>query len=124
MKYVKLADLDVSTELKDALFDYENTMIASYNRFTTRFNERTKGETRSRYANGIRYTKGPKYLRVINHEEDGQTMVHSFINLKNPKFEFGDVLMSKGWKAPATNHARGNIFKNYRISWTGADYLI
>jgi len=123
MKYVKLADLNVSTEMKDALFDYENTMIASYNRFTTTFNERTKGETRSRYANSIRYTKGPKYLRVINYSDEGQTTVHSFINLKNSNFEFGDVLMSKGWKSPALNKARGNIFNNYRISWTGADYL-
>jgi hypothetical protein len=123
MTGVKLADLKVSTELKDALFDYENTMIASYNRFTERFNERTKGDTRSRYADGIRYTKGPKYLRVINSDEN-HTTVHSFINLGNPKFEFGDVLMSRGWKSPATNHARGNIFGKYGISWTGANYLI
>jgi hypothetical protein len=29
-------------------------------------------------------------------------------------------LMAKSWAAPATNFARGNIFEDYTIRWTGA----
>ena len=121
---IGLVDLDVKEELKEALIDYENAMVRDYYSFTHGFHDPYKDEVRSAYANGIRYIKGPKYLKVINTDRDGSRTVHSFINLGNREFLFGDILKSAGWKAPALNKARGNLFKGYRVNWTGAEYLI
>ena len=33
--------------------------------------------------------------------------------------------MSAGWKTPALNKSRGNIFSDdYNVQWTGPNYLI
>ena len=54
-------------------------------------------------------TYGKKYARVIYEDDNtngaGQRFVHSFVNMKN-----GDVLKAGGWKAPAPNGIRTNIF--------------
>jgi hypothetical protein len=49
---------------------------------------------------------GNKYARVIHRDYSGfQRSVHSFVNMIN-----GDILKAGGWKAPAPNGVRGNIF--------------
>ena len=61
-----------------------------------------------------------KVIKKLGH----QTMVWGFINLKNKKFKEGDLLKASGWRAPALNKSRGNIFdNNYVINWTGPKYL-
>ena len=35
----------------------------------------------------------------------------------------GDILKAASWNAPATNKARGNIFEEYTVQWTGPLYL-
>jgi hypothetical protein len=35
-------------------------------------------------------------------------------------FQDGDILKAASWAAPARNFPRGNVFKEYRVSWTGA----
>ena len=47
---------------------------------------------------------GKKYARVV-HESSTQRSVHTFVNMIN-----GDILKAGGWKAPAPNGVRGNIF--------------
>ena len=58
-----------------------------------------------------------KYARIFT-ATTGQRMSWGFINLIN-----GDVLKCDGWKKPALNFARGNIFDSAhgteRIRWTG-----
>ena len=76
------------------------------------------------FENGISVEEGRKYLKVIK-TMGTQRMVWGFI-VKNDtnKFRAGDILMAAGWKAPATNKARGNILDGgYRIRWTGPEYL-
>ena len=64
---------------------------------------------------------GNKYARVV-HENGVQRSVHTFVNMIN-----GDILKSGGWKAPAPNGVRGNIFANdfgaSVVNEYGASYL-
>ena len=66
---------------------------------------------------------GTKYARVIKVDDlNGSRSVHTFVNLDN-----GDILKSGGWKAPAPNGVRGNIFDTDlgadRVNEHGANYL-
>jgi hypothetical protein len=55
--------------------------------------------------------EGNKYARIVS-QGDTQRSAVGFIVLKPVKnFVEGDILMAASWKAPATNFARGNIYK-------------
>ena len=64
---------------------------------------------------------GNKYIKIIK-----ENSVWGFIvNTDNDKkFKRGDILKAAGWNAPARNAARGNIFENYSVAWTGPHYLV
>ena len=75
----------------------------------------------------VEFDKGSKFIKVIiGYSTDGvrdpSRSSHSFIVLKSDKFQYGDILKSASWKAPAKNFARGNVLeKSYgSISWCGA----
>jgi len=75
----------------------------------------------------VEFDKGSKFIKVIvGHSTDGvrdsSRSSHSFIVLKSDKFQYGDILKSASWRAPAKNFARGNVLKkDYgTISWCGA----
>jgi len=65
---------------------------------------------------------GRNYIKVVRKSYDRETMkenelsgsVYSFIvkNENDKKFNLGDILKPQGWKAPARNFARGNVFKD------------
>ena len=66
---------------------------------------------------------GSKYERVVKVDQlNGSRSVHTFVNLDN-----GDILKSGGWKAPAPNGVRGNIFETDLgasvVNEMGANYL-
>ena len=66
---------------------------------------------------------GNKYARVIKVDQlNGGRSVHTFVNMDN-----GDILKSGGWKAPAPNGVRGNIFDTDLgasvVNEQGANYL-
>ena len=69
----------------------------------------------------LEWREGRKY-RKINIVHDKGVRVWAFVNKEN-----GDVLKPAGWKTPATNHARGNIFDKHggmqHIKWTGPAYM-
>ena len=82
-------------------------------------------------ANGFTFSDPPKfradlgnkYARVIKVDQlNGSRSVHTFVNLDN-----GDILKSGGWKAPAPNGVRGNIFDTDLgasvVNEQGANYL-
>ena len=75
----------------------------------------------------VEFDKGSKFIKVIigystDGVRDSSRSSHSFIVLKSDKFQYGDILKSASWKAPAKNFARGNVLKkDYgTISWCGA----
>ena len=82
-------------------------------------------------ANGFTFSDPPKfradlgnkYARVIKVDQlNGSRSVHTFVNMDN-----GDILKSGGWKAPAPNGVRGNIYADDlgadRVNEHGANYL-
>lgn len=62
-----------------------------------------------------------KYIRVWQKKGQGQS-AHTFIDVSN-----GNILKAGGWKAPAKNGVRGNVFsENYgldKVDQYGAKYL-
>ena len=72
------------------------------------------------WENSFRLNTGKKYIRVV--KENG---VFCFIVREDSgKFKKGDILKAAGYRAPATNSARGNVLTgNYPIQWTGPLYL-
>lgn len=72
----------------------------------------------------ISFEMGSKYIRVIHHRGDNtQRSCCGFIccDFNHKKFAFGDMLKQAGWKAPAMNFARGNVFEleGKKVAWTG-----
>ena len=64
-------------------------------------------------------TRGKKYVKLING-----TGVWGFVVKEDDgKFKKGDILKPASWSAPAKNKARGNIFEEYTVNWTGPLYL-
>ena len=110
---VQLNELKLDDEFKNALGILEQTIIADYDKFMDSENMRQD------FRDGLAYEAGGrKYLKIVSGNS-----VWGFINLSNPKFKEGDILKAAGWRTPALNQARGNIFEDYSVAWTGPHYI-
>ena len=86
--------------------------------------------SRERFCNSLLYQEGKKYIKVLEQDFSDPTAlmdrVHSFIVKENSdKFKAGDILMASSYDRPnvkGKNPARGNIFEEYQVKWTGALY--
>lgn len=101
--------------------------IEEYNLWTANTSNKynIRDNSQKEFASGFSHTVGPKYIKLIIRT-DTQPSVHSFIVATDTdsKFRKGDVLKPAGWKTPARNKARGNIFDgNFPMQWTGPLYL-
>lgn len=111
-------ELDFDTAV-DKLLDAAATDFAQW---------RARGEHSSAndfddFRSNIYPDGGRKYLRITK-SSGGQRMVWGFVVLADgPKFKCGDILKAASWASPATNKARGNIFEEYDVQWTGPNYL-
>ena len=113
MKYEKLNELKMDSEILNALGELEQRIIEKYDAFMD------NPKMRADFREGLGYIPGRKYLKIVTDNS-----VWGFINLTNPKFKEGDILKAAGWRTPALNQARGNIFNdNYTIDWTGPLYI-
>ena len=107
------------------LNDYCNDLCIRLTDATHKKWEHTIGKTL------FTYKEGQKYIKIISNdlERDGfNTSVWGFINKSNPNFNEGDILKAAGWRAPALNKARGNLYDGYDIDphsmrIYGPDYL-
>ena len=80
-----------------------------------------EAESIEKFTNGMRSTKGAKYIKVMS-----ENRVHCFIvaTSNDDKFNLGDVLSPATWARPARNRARGNVLTTgTHIQWTGPLYL-
>ncbi len=145
-RFVKLNELEgFDEEFKNALGELEQRIFESYsNTFPKETGDSTRDSIRENmfrdFCDGLGYDSGGrKYLRVVSGAfgTDTQTTVWGFIAKQDFKvkskrktgpefveFKEGDLLKSAGWKTPALNAPRGNIFdESYQIAWTGPQYL-
>ena len=76
-------------------------------------NMNVKNEMIHNYCNGLRVEEGRKYYKLIGSNGGGtQESVKGFIVKEDErKFSRGDMLKAAGWKAPARNFSRGNVFR-------------
>ena len=74
------------------------------------------------FENSFEIKEGTKYIKLVRKNNG----VWGFIvnTDKDKKFKYGDILMAAGYNAPARNKARGNIFEDYSVAWTGPHYLV
>ena len=77
-------------------------------------------ETVDNFDDSITVKTGKKYIKIIR--DNG---VWGFIvNTDDDKlFKKGDILKAAGYNTPARNAARGNVFEDYSVAWTGPHYL-
>ena len=68
---------------------------------------------------------GKKYIKIISYDNSakGGASVWGFININEFKkglcgitFLEGDVLKASGWRAPALNRPRGNLFDGFNVT--------
>lgn len=75
------------------------------------------------YMENFDIEEGRSYIKIIRERRGGSgRSVAGFIVKKDTaKFKRGDMLKAAGWKAPATNFARGNVLTDLpeRVRWTG-----
>lgn len=100
------------------------TIKADYIKFATRGGkEPLSGYFANSVANfedNIEVKYGTKYIKIVKEGVWG-----FIVNTHNdPKFKYGDILKAAGYNAPARNKARGNIFEDYSVAWTGPHYLV
>ena len=104
-------------ERMDAMLDH---MDESYREWMT---EETENKKRmcNEYHASLTYYMGKKYVKVTANNS-----VCAFVVActDDRKFQYGDILKPAGWRAPARNFARGNIFDIENgfnsVRWTGA----
>ena len=109
----KTFDECVEELIEDIKYDYDQYLT-----------ERNMDILREKGEPIVKPEGGRKYLKISFSDADGRgTRVWGFIvTADTDKFKQGDILKSKNWHAPATNSARGNIFTDYVIEWTGPLY--
>jgi len=69
-------------------------------------------ETVDNFDDSITVKTGKKYIKIIRDNTDDDKL-----------FKKGDILKAAGYNAPARNAARGNVFEDYSVAWTGPHYL-
>ena len=72
------------------------------------------------FEDSFEVKEGKKYIKLIR----GGGVWGFIVKEDGPKFKKGDILKAAGYNAPATNKARGNIFEEFSVAWTGPHYLV
>ena len=73
------------------------------------------------FNESLSYKTGSKYIKITR--ERGGVWGFVVATDKDKKFAKGDILKAAGWRTPALNQARGNLFEDYSVAWTGPHYI-
>lgn len=109
-----------------ALENLKEAIVADYAGFNARSpygDDAVKADRLAEFAEGIIFEEGRKYIKVIKKLGMQQCVWGFIMKADDKKFKAGDILKAAGWNAPARNAARGNVFGEYKIQWTGPNYL-
>jgi len=113
MTYVK----EKTTNIIEGVGVLKKAMIADYGDWADKRSEIAL-RMWDEYADNFSVSYNKKYVKIsVNNS------VSAFVVAvdNDIKFKKGDILKPAGWKAPARNFARGNVFDGgYEIRWTGA----
>lgn len=77
------------------------------------------------YMDDFEIEEGRNYIKIIRARRgefnSGRSVAGFVVKKDTKKFKRGDMLKAAGWKAPATNFARGNVLTDLpeRVRWTG-----
>ena len=94
-----------------------------YSAWCERSSGLTDGSAIEDFAEGFEINSGRKYIKIIRNDGNQRSVWGFIVKQDFGKFLAGDILKPAGWAAPATNAARGNIFSEYTVRWTGPLYL-
>ena len=113
----------MSYEFDKAICEFLNAIKRYYYDFTSRKGTRELTDVNKRMIDefnaGLSIQEGKKYVKIVSNNS-----VWGFIvKVSEDKFRAGDILKAASWASPAKNSARGNIYENYSIAWTGPHYL-
>ena len=75
-----------------------------------------------RFDSELGFKAGNKYIKVTTNN-GGSVWGFVVATDSDKKFRKGDILKAASFGSPARNAARGNVFENYNINWTGPNYL-
>ena len=103
--------------LETAVMNYMNKM---YNSYSETYSAEKNPEMNKDYKDGLAIAKGKKYWKVCTGANGMGKSVHCFIvAVDNDKdFPLGTILKPAGWKGPARNFSRGNVFDNdLNVHW-------
>jgi len=119
--------VQASETLEAGIEAIKEASIEDYNQWTANWSNdySHRDDFQKEFAEGLVHSVGQKYIKIITRS-DTQPSVHSFIVAtdSDSKFRRGDVLKPAGWKTPARNKPRGNVFDgDFPMQWTGPLYL-
>ena len=121
----------VKGDMVEALVDHCDELLEAIKgdyKSWSDLSNRYDGDTESRRAirddmivefnSNLHYCSGKKYIKIVE-----KYTVWGFVVActNDKKFKFGDLLKPAGWKAPARNFSKGNVFglDAKRIRWSG-----
>jgi len=117
---------EIENLIKLINLDYQRWTSKSSVNDSSCWTEDKEQEWLSKFSDSIRADKGSKYIKIIV-----ENSVWGFVvNTDDDKlFQKGDILKPAGWRGPARNKPRGNVFEMLKgkgiewVRWTGPKYL-
>jgi hypothetical protein len=87
--------------------------------------DQIRDRMRKEFEDCLELKEGKKFIKVIKKNNGVHSFIvkEDFVSAKGVQFRKGDILKAASWAMPAQNAARGNIFGNYIVKWTGALYM-
>ena len=87
--------------------------------------DQVREKMKREFEQSLEVKEGKKFIKIIkkNYGVHSFIVKEDFVSSKGVQFRKGDILKAAGYNMPAQNAARGNIFGNYIVRWTGALYM-
>jgi len=105
--------------MNEAIAALLENIVADYAKFQNWLNRDAAEARVQKFRDAFEVIDGKKYIKIVK-----EGSVWGFIVKQDDgKFRAGDILKAASWATPAKNAARGNIFGNYSVAWTGPHYL-